>query len=37
MGDAFARRPLDLLKLTKVSNKVFTLLFSLRNEGDKPS
>ena len=37
MDDAPARRPLGLLKLTKVSHRAFTLLFSLRNRGDEPS
>ena len=37
MGDALTKRPLGLPKLTKVSHRIFTLLFSLQNRGDEPS
>ena len=37
MGDTPIKHLLGLLKLTKVSHKVFTLLFSLWNRGDEPS
>ena len=37
MGDASARRFLGLQKFTKVSHRVFTLLFGLWNRGNEPS
>ena len=37
VSNAPARRPLSLPKLTKVSHRVFTHLFCLRNRGDGPN
>ena len=37
MGNASAKRPLGLQKFAQISHKVFSLLFSLRNGGEKPS